>query len=95
MRSFLPLLLAPFVLLAGCERVPPSPPPDRLVLTRVAFERVPGWREDDVAAALAALVRSCDRLAGQPAERPLGPDAPGAGGLAGTVADWRPVCAEL
>jgi membrane-bound lytic murein transglycosylase A len=67
---------------------PPEQP--ALLLERVAFADLPGWREDEVGAALPALRRSCGRLARQPDDRPLGPD-----GLAGTVADWRAPCAAL
>ena len=69
---------------------PLSPGEPRVLLEPVGFAELPGWREDEVAAALPALTRSCARLAAQPDDRPLGPDA-----LAGTVADWRAPCAAL
>ncbi len=60
------------------------------MLSPVAFDEIPGWSEDSVFDVLPAFARSCGRLAGQPAERKVGPD-----GLAGRVGDWRPVCAAL
>jgi len=67
-----------------------APEKPALLLERVAFADLPGWTADAVSAALPALERSCARLAGQPDDRPLGPDA-----LAGTVADWRAPCSAL
>jgi membrane-bound lytic murein transglycosylase A len=49
------LILA--ALAAGCA------PPSRSPLQQVSFADVPGWREDDVAAALPALRRSCAKPA--------------------------------
>ncbi len=71
--------------LSACgEEEPPEP---RLLLTRAAFADLPGWAEDPVHEALPALRRSCQRLATQAADRPVGPQ-----GLAGTVADWQGAC---
>ncbi|MGQ9366284.1 murein transglycosylase A [Azospirillum sp. ST 5-10] len=77
--------------LGACERASePEPTPDRLTLTRVAYEALPGWSADRVAEAVPALARSCATLKGKPDDRPVGPD-----GVAGTVADWRPPCERL
>lgn len=78
------------VAVAGCERKPEEPVPDRLVLKPAGFADLPGWNADRVAQAVPAFKRSCDRLKGQPDDRKLGPD-----GIAGTVADWHPVCRRL
>jgi membrane-bound lytic murein transglycosylase A len=84
------------LLLGACapRETPPStgapPAPAPLTLTRVGFAELPGWRDDRVAEALPALRSSCAALVAQPADRPVGPN-----GLAGTVADWRPLCAAL
>jgi len=78
------------VALGACEREPAVEAPERLALTPVAFDEIPGWGEDRLSEALPALARSCARLAGQPEARAVGP-----GGLAGRVGDWRPVCAAL
>lgn len=75
---------------AGCERKPAEPVPDRLTLKPGGFADLPGWNTDAVAQAVPAFKRSCDRLKGQPDDRKLGPD-----GVGGTVADWRPVCRRL
>ncbi len=65
----------------------PSPPP-RLALVPAAFDDLAGWADDNHAAAVTALARSCARWRRLPADRPLG-----RGGIAGTVADWQPICA--
>lgn len=56
----------------------------------VEVASLPGWTGDDVSEALPALLRSCDRLLAQPADRPLKPVE-----LGGTPADWRPFCGAL
>lgn len=82
------------VLLAGLAACAPRPPvpaeppePPRLVLEPAGFADLPGWEQDDHAAVLGALDRSCRRLATLPPERSLG--------IAGTAADWRAACAAL
>lgn len=73
---------------------PPSP-----VFRIVGFDRLPGWREDDVAAALPVFLRSCERLEMKPQDAPantlenLG-DEFGGFSLAGAVSDWTASCAE-
>lgn len=68
----------------------PARPADRLVLERAGYGDLRGWSEDDVAAALPALRRSClhYRFRGPGAE--IRPSSVG-----GTVADWLPACAAL
>lgn len=56
----------------------------------VEVASLPGWTGDDVSEALPALLRSCDRLLAQPADRPLKPVE-----LGGTPGDWRPLCGAL
>jgi len=75
--------------LAACETKPPAPPPDKLIVGSARFEDLPGWSADRQGEALAALIRSCERLAGLGDESALG-----ANGLAGRAGDWRAVCAE-
>ncbi len=74
------------LLLSACAEPPPEEP--SLALSPVGYGDLAGWRDDDHAAALTALARSCARFAALPDDRAVGPD-----GLAGTVADWRELCA--
>lgn len=61
-----------------------------LRLQAAEFEELDGWHSDQLADALPALRRSCQRLLTQPADRLLGPD-----GMAGTVGDWREPCSRF
>ena len=88
--------LALALLLAACaERAAPPPPsappsaaqPDRFGLIPARFDQLPGWQDDQVAAALPALGRTCERLLRLPLDRSVGQD-----GLGGTVADWYSPC---
>lgn len=65
----------------------PTPTPPRLVLAESSWEELPGWDEDAVAAALPALLRSCEVWRNRDAVTTLGEQ-----GAAGTVADWLPLC---
>jgi len=71
--------------------MPPERPAERLTLAPVAFTDLPGWGEDDTGQVVPALARSCAKLDALPADRPLDRDLK----QAGTVADWRAVCAAL
>lgn len=66
---------------------PPASSVPEMVMTPVGFDQIPGWVFDRHSAALGAFVRSCTRMEGQPADRPVGPD-----GIAGLAGQWRPVC---
>ena len=72
---------------AALPTAPEAGVPPVLTLTPARFSELPGWSADDQAQALPALRRSCERLLTLDAARAVGPD-----GVAGTVADWRPVC---
>jgi len=90
-RRAAPLLLAALLAACGDDAVDkpaeaPSTTP-RLELTRVAYADLPGWSADQVAAALPAIERSCDKLLQRADDAPVGPDA-----LAGRVTDWRAPC---
>lgn len=58
----------------------------------MAFARLPGWADDDVAAALPAFLKSCSHFVREPAAAPFG--AVGSGVDYGRVADWLTVCRQ-
>ena len=66
----------------------PQPQPSGMRLTRADFASLPQWNSADTSAALASFQRSCTVLMLKSDS-----DAMGGAGYAGTVADWRPVCA--
>jgi membrane-bound lytic murein transglycosylase A len=92
-RGGLPLVAGLFLgALAACA---PAPPPqtadgETLLLTRAGFDDLPGWRADEVAAAVPALRRSCSRMLRGEDSKLLGP-----GIRFGTVGDWRAPCAAM
>jgi membrane-bound lytic murein transglycosylase A len=59
--------------------------PARLGLTPVGFERLEGWDEDPLSAAVPAFLKSCARLLREPASAPVGTDE-------GLAADWQSLC---
>jgi membrane-bound lytic murein transglycosylase A len=71
------------------------PPPPRLTLTPARFEELPGWRDDRVAAAIPAFLRSCAHRLGKSDDAPFEP-SPNKSGLGrpdfGRIVDWRPAC---
>lgn len=81
-------LLVGMIVLAACDTEKTPAPVAATTYTPVAFETLPGWQNDALAEALPAWQRSCARLASQP-------DSKSMGSAAGTVADWRPVCAGI
>lgn len=79
--------------MAACTQEPEtiSPSDDgALVLEPARFSDLAGWRDDDVAAALPAVRRSCPRILRGDDARPVGPNS-----RFGTVGDWRPACSAL
>lgn len=77
--------------LGACEKRPPTTAaPEQLSLTPVSFVALPGWRADEVGAALPAFRRSCAKLLAEPDKTPSGPD-----GTALESRDWRPACRAL
>ena len=87
-------LLSGLILLGACaeEKKPTEAPPPApvLKLSAVDFTDLSGWAEDDPQAALGAFRRSCGRWAKLAVDKPVG----GQGGFAGTVGNWRSVCAQ-
>jgi membrane-bound lytic murein transglycosylase A len=80
-----------FAGLAACasERAQQAPEPAPLRLARTDFSDLPGWRQSDLQAAQASFRRSCAVLMAKPDAAPMG-----GVGYAGTVGDWRGVCAD-
>jgi membrane-bound lytic murein transglycosylase A len=74
--------------LAGCTSPPPQQP-GGLRLSRTGFADLPDWNGIAADAALASFQRSCAVLMARPDAAPMG-----GAGYAGTVGDWRAVCAE-
>ena len=76
----------------GGAETPPPPAAGAVAVygPPVEVASVPGWSADDVSEALPALLRSCDRVLAQPADRPLKPVE-----LGGTPGDWRPFCGAM
>ena len=85
-------MAAGFAALAACAPAKMTdgalPAPSKLTRQRASFTDLPDWRDDTHGAALLAFRHSCRSLRSQPASRSLG-----GGGIGGTVADWRPICA--
>jgi membrane-bound lytic murein transglycosylase A len=90
MRSRLPglLILLAFAVagVTGWFLLPhKSVPPEKLTLTRIAFDDIPGWSQSDQRAALGAFQRSCALLLKQMPQAELG-------AYAGHASDWQGVC---
>lgn len=64
--------------------------PPRLSLTAIGFDALPGWADDDAAAALSAFRRSCSRFLKESGEASFGPIDRGVD--YGRVGDWAEVC---
>jgi len=82
-------VLAAALLLAACtlQKPPAGPPP--LHLSRTAFDQLAGWQDEGAQTALASFQRGCAVLMQRPDTAPMG-----GAGYAGTVGDWRAVCAK-
>jgi membrane-bound lytic murein transglycosylase A len=83
--------------LASCAVSPVASEPGKVAETAQIslapgnFTQLPGWSNDNIAQALSAFVKSCDRLAKQaPDSAPL--DASATGANFGKMRDWRPLC---
>lgn len=88
MKTRLAVLAWAFLLAACTAEKPPAVAP-ALRLSRIAFDRLPGWQGADAASALASFQRGCAVLMQKPDASPMG-----GAGYAGTVGDWRSVCAS-
>lgn len=58
----------------------------KLVLAKVGYDDLPGWKQDAVGAAIPSLLRSCKKIAKLADDKPLG------GQVEVTAGDWRKVC---
>ncbi|MHA6287892.1 murein transglycosylase A [Maricaulis sp. CAU 1757] len=63
-------------------------PPSALDFAPTSFDALTGWSRADLAPALAAFRRSCERLSDRDADTPLNPRAP----WSGTIAEWQTSC---
>jgi len=79
--------LAALLLVAACTTKPPQP--SGLSLTRVGFAQLPQWNTANADAALSSFQRGCTSLMAKPDTAPMS-----GAGYAGTVGDWRQVCAS-
>lgn len=61
-----------------------------VTLTPDSYRDLPGWSDDEIAAAVPAFVKSCDRLRQQSDSAPIDPDA--GDREFGRLRDWRPLC---
>jgi membrane-bound lytic murein transglycosylase A len=85
----LAVLAAALLLVACTAEKPPPAVPAGLHLSRIGFDQLPGWQDTEARAALAAFQRGCAVLMQKPDTAPMG-----GAGYAGTVGDWRGVCAQ-
>jgi membrane-bound lytic murein transglycosylase A len=81
------VLAAAFLLAACTAQRPPEPP--LLHLSRTGFDQLPGWRDGNADAAMASFQRGCAVMMQKSDAWPMG-----GAGYAGTVGDWRGVCAQ-
>ncbi len=81
------LILVIAIALAWWLFAPSVPGPLRL--RPAGYPDLPGWNQSDAAPALAAFKRSCAAMQRKPVATPMG-----GAGYAGTVGDWRGVCAD-
>ena len=97
----LSLALGSLLLVGACApgvvpKPPETKPVHKLSLARASFADLDGWAEDRQSAALGTFLKSCVRIEKLPDERSMGGLAlkDSEGGFAGTIAAWKPLCAE-
>jgi membrane-bound lytic murein transglycosylase A len=83
----LALALTAAAIVVYLQRGKPAP---RLTLMPAQYDQLAGWREDSVAAALPAFLKSCAAVASRSATAAL--DGRTKGGDFGTAGEWRPLC---
>ncbi|MEK7246099.1 MAG: MltA domain-containing protein, partial [Pseudomonadota bacterium] len=82
---FFPLVFV-IVWLGACAA---PPPPAKLALAQASYTDLAGWADDDVGAAVPALLKSCARIGKLPPDAALDPE-----GVMGRAGDWRAPCAS-
>ncbi|MBX3489749.1 MAG: MltA domain-containing protein [Parvibaculum sp.] len=93
MRRAARLLFSGFVVIAVLSCAPGATVMDARADARaISFADLPGWADDDHAAALATFARSCTRIAGLDASAPLDSKT-GTSPIYGRAGDWQPACA--
>lgn len=80
------LFLAVLLVISGCAAVPEEGP-DSARFEAADFRDLPGWLADRHEAALAAYLKSCEKMTARPADEPRGP-----GGVGGPNAAWATTC---
>jgi membrane-bound lytic murein transglycosylase A len=91
MKTFKFAFPAACLLLAACVSTPAKKTgPERFFLQKTSFDRLQGWKADDLAQALEPLRRSCARIMKKAPTDTIGTD-----GYAGTAADWQVACKAL
>jgi membrane-bound lytic murein transglycosylase A len=82
-------VLAAALLLAACTIRTPPAVPTGMHFSRTGFDQLPGWQDARTQSALASFQRGCAVMMQKPDAAPMG-----GAGYAGTVGDWRAVCAN-
>ena len=67
----------------------PVPEDADLRLNATTFDKVPGWKGDNLNQALAVFLRSCEKIKTLPPDRKFGDKS-----VMGRVSDWLPICAS-
>lgn len=67
----------------------PKPQETFLRLNATTFDKVPGWKADNLSQALAVFLRSCEKIKTLPPDRKFGVKS-----VMGRVSDWLPICAS-
>ncbi len=94
MRFYILMLLAGLSLV-GCadfnwQGLPQQKKTDDVRLIETSFDRLPGWTDDAVGAAVVPLQRSCARIVKKEPEAEFG-----VGNFAGSAAAWQDICQQL
>lgn len=90
-RAIIGTILAALLLLGALAAYVIETQPARLGLSAATYEQLAGWRDDAVAAAMPALLRSCAAILAHPDNEPAAPRTKSFD--FGAVADWRAPCA--